>query len=604
MANDAGIGAISSILQLVNAQNQQTQAQDTRLQSAVFSDFEKDIDITFDNSRIDTVVSRMENYYNQNFNNMSPTMIETYEHLLEKSKFQKEDNSKFNVLYSQIDGQTQNMMNLLNSYNEADESLKPNIAKKMESNIVEFVKSKNSIFRKFGSRLTKPEYAPELTQLSSLDDIFRFGIKSATDDNYFSPEEYNVFSNAVLEGDMSFVNDYVTKETKYKQGVASTFLNRGLKKIEDINTLAKLPNLRKQAVEMQNNKLELWENVKNQPIYSYKNASGDEVSATWNDISSPTLLSLSQNNINQIAALSESLNKDNFQYNKITGNNIQDFATIDWDMPNVANVEPPVGTITGINLGNQNNTILDGTINQNVVETPTISLGDNEDIYGTTEASEEDLMPKASKEATEEDKIKFEYNNYRNNIEQQGGKVDLNYDEFKEVYLKSGQAKEEETPKIKKTPDEYAGYGLEMGEEVTKSQEKAYINKHNLQSSVIKNLINEDGSRLSFEQLSNMKPGEIESNFRKVINSKMYHTFKGTGATKGWMNSTLNTMILNISNYKKGKNKATSTESHIMKIYNRLMNNFMQNVQSLTRVGKTINTRGEFFSNSKKAIKK
>jgi len=604
MANDAGIGAISSILQLVNAQNQQTQAQDTRLQSAVFSDFEKDIDITFDNSRIDTVVSRMENYYNQNFNNMSPTMIETYEHLLEKSKFQKEDNSKFNVLYSQIDGQTQNMMNLLNSYNEADESLKPNIAKKMESNIVEFVKSKNSIFRKFGSRLTKPEYAPELTQLSSLDDIFRFGIKSATDDNYFSPEEYNVFSNAVLEGDMSFVDDYVTKETKYKQGVASTFLNRGLKKIEDINTLAKLPNLIKQAVNVSQNQTDTWEDIKNQIIYSYESG-GTKTDVTWNDLlASPKIQSLALNDEEQIAALSESLNKDNFQYNKITGNNIQDFATIDWDMPNVANVEPPVGTITGINLGNQNNTILDGTINQNVVETPTISLGDNEDIYGTTEASEEDLMPKASKEATEEDKIKFEYNNYRNNIEQQGGKVDLNYDEFKEVYLKSGQAKEEETPKIKKTPDEYAGYGLEMGEEVTKSQEKAYINKHNLQSSVIKNLINEDGSRLSFEQLSNMKPGEIESNFRKVINSKMYHTFKGTGATKGWMNSTLNTMILNISNYKKGKNKATSTESHIMKIYNRLMNNFMQNVQSLTRVGKTINTRGEFFSNSKKAIKK
>ena len=30
MANDAGIGAVSSILQLLNAQNQQTQAQDTR----------------------------------------------------------------------------------------------------------------------------------------------------------------------------------------------------------------------------------------------------------------------------------------------------------------------------------------------------------------------------------------------------------------------------------------------------------------------------------------------------------------------------------------------------------------------------------------------
>tara|TARA_R100000234_G_scaffold109795_2_gene81819 strand:- start:8828 stop:10303 length:1476 start_codon:yes stop_codon:yes gene_type:complete len=396
MANDAGIGAISSILQLLNAQNQQTQAQDTRLQSAVFSDFEKDIDMTFDNSRIDTIVSRMENYYNQNFNNMSPTMIETYEHLLEKSKFQKEDNSKFNVLYSQIDGQTQNMMNLLNSYNEVDESLKSSIAKKMESNIVEFVKSKNSIFRKFGSRLTRPEYAPELTQLSSLDDIFRFGIKAATDDNYFSPEEYNVFSNAVLEGDMSFIDDYVTKETKYKQGVASTFLDRGLKKIENINTLAELPNLRKQAVEIKENQANTWENIKNQIIYSYESG-GTKTDVTWNDLFSPTIQSLALNNEEQIEALSKSLNKDNFQYNKITGNNIQDFATIDWDIPSVANVEPPVGTITGINIGNKNKTILDGTINQNVVETPTISLGDDDDIYGTTEATEKDLMPKVKK---------------------------------------------------------------------------------------------------------------------------------------------------------------------------------------------------------------
>ena len=238
MADDAGLGTVGSILAILNAQNQQSQRQNTQVQSAVFSDFEKDMNMTFDNERIDTVVARMNNYYNQNFDNMSPTMIQTYEHLLEKSKFQKEDNSKFNTLYTQIDGQKQNMINLLNSYNESDESLKPNIAKKMEANIVEFVKSKNSIFRKFGSRLTRPEYAPELTQLSSLDDIFRFGIQAATDDNYFSPEEYNVFSNAVLEGDMSFVNDYVGKETKYKQGVASTFLDRGLKKIENINALA------------------------------------------------------------------------------------------------------------------------------------------------------------------------------------------------------------------------------------------------------------------------------------------------------------------------------------------------------------------------------
>ena len=583
MADDAGLGTVGSILAILNAQNQQSQRQNTQVQSAVFSDFEKDMNMTFDNERIDTVVARMNNYYNQNFDNMSPTMIQTYEHLLEKSKFQKEDNSKFNTLYTQIDGQKQNMINLLNSYNESDESLKPNIAKKMEANIVEFVKSKNSIFRKFGSRLTRPEYAPELTQLSSLDDIFRFGIQAATDDNYFSPEEYNVFSNAVLEGDMSFVNDYVGKETKYKQGVASTFLDRGLKKIENINALAELPNLRKQAIEMQNNDPELWENVKNQPIYEYTNASGDKVPATWNDILTPTLLSLAQNNTQQIEVLSESLNKDNFQYNKITGDNIQDFATIDWDMPNVANVEPPIGTITDINLGNQNNTILDDTISQNVVETPTISLGDDEDIYGTTEATEADLMPKATEQATQEDEIKFQYNDYRNNLEQQGKKVDLTYDEFKKSYLESGQAKETE---VEKTP-EYAGYELEDGKRVTKSQEKNYINKYKLQNSEIRSLINEDGSRLSFEQLSKLKPGQIESKFRKVLNSKMFYTWKDTGITKRKMNKLINAMINNIVN--KNKQKA-------MSIYDRIMNNFMQNVQSLHRSGKTIQTRGETFA--------
>ena len=46
MANDAGIGALSSILQLLNAQNQQTQAQDTNTQSMIFNDYSKPVSYT------------------------------------------------------------------------------------------------------------------------------------------------------------------------------------------------------------------------------------------------------------------------------------------------------------------------------------------------------------------------------------------------------------------------------------------------------------------------------------------------------------------------------------------------------------------------------
>ena len=54
MANgDAGIGTVSSLLAIFNAKNQATRRADARTQASIFEDYEKEIESTFDNERIE-----------------------------------------------------------------------------------------------------------------------------------------------------------------------------------------------------------------------------------------------------------------------------------------------------------------------------------------------------------------------------------------------------------------------------------------------------------------------------------------------------------------------------------------------------------------------
>ena len=230
----------------------------------------------------------------------------------------------------------------------------------------------------------------------------------------------------------------------------------------------------------------------------------------------------------------------------------------------------------------------------------------NEDIYGVSEATEEDLSmgispvekikeespmsksdpqvgslrykesklkreeyPKATEEISEEEKIKQEYNLYIADME----KPDMSYKEFKNSY------KEQE----KYDTMEYEYQGHDRGPDAKPfllKDEYDFVDKYKLQNIPhVGYFLSEDGTRLSINELSKKDPGLLRQRLNDVIKDKRFYRGIAYGQRAG-MRLRKDIGVINnlIKQYNLGKKKdigGYNIEERIMKYYNRIMDNFM-----------------------------
>lgn len=275
---------LSTIISLLNTLSNQAQRKKeirTSSQKSILSDFSDTIDSTFDNSMIDRELYRMENYVNTNQQGMTSGALEEYAYIKEKAKYAKEDNSLYNTLYAEVDTYSQKAIDLQNAYNDADETNKLQISKDLESNMTDYIKAKNGIFRKFGNRLTLPNYAQDTVKLEAIDDIFLFGVNSLKDDNYFDDEERNVFSNSIVQGNIKLVDDYIGKETNVRNTAAKFNLEQGVAEIKQMTTGIEFISKYNQAKYDKANNVEEYEKYKNDRAFVYEDASGTLLDYTY-----------------------------------------------------------------------------------------------------------------------------------------------------------------------------------------------------------------------------------------------------------------------------------------------------------------------------------
>ena len=205
------------------------------IQGDVFDDFTTKINSTFDNDLIRREVGRMESYVSANKEDMSDAMWDKYNYIKDRAFYNMEDNDYFNVYSAKIDSDAQEFNELMNSYNESEQEQKDAIIGELQTRVLDFVNNKNIMKRKFGTRLSKPEFHTEALKIAQYDELFQFGVASLTDDNYLSLDEQEAFFNSITQGDATPMQTYMTKEANHRSNMASINYQSGIQMVDSIN---------------------------------------------------------------------------------------------------------------------------------------------------------------------------------------------------------------------------------------------------------------------------------------------------------------------------------------------------------------------------------
>jgi len=237
MANFS-IEDLSNLINLTGSFSGDTSSarQDQRtVQKDIFDTYLTKINSTFDNELIQREIDRMESHVSQNQSDMSDAMWDKYNYIKDKSKYNMEDNNYFDVYSRQIDSQANEFNEIMNTYNDSSQEEKDAIVGDLQTRVLDFVSNKNIMKRKFGTRLSKPEYHTEALKLSEYDELFQYGVASLTDDQYLSKDEGAVFYKSIVAGDATHMRDYMIKETNHKVDSAKLNYQDGMTMIDQVN---------------------------------------------------------------------------------------------------------------------------------------------------------------------------------------------------------------------------------------------------------------------------------------------------------------------------------------------------------------------------------
>ena len=273
-----GIGGVSS----------STRQQQQAVQGDIFDNFLTKINNTFDNELIQRELGRIESYVTQNEGDMSDAMWDKYSYIKETATYNMEDNNYFNVYSEKIDSSAKEFWTLMDSYNEAVVEDKSDIIKNLQGRIIDFVNDKNIMKRKYGTRLSRPEYHTERLKLAQYDDVFQFGVASLIDDGELSRDEGTAFFNSIVAGEATPMQNYIIKETNHRNAMAQVSYNEGMDIIDGVNYWGELLDAQKTVLDVRG-RIDSFENILINREFNEQEALDYEKAQTeWNLIKGKT----------------------------------------------------------------------------------------------------------------------------------------------------------------------------------------------------------------------------------------------------------------------------------------------------------------------------
>ena len=528
--------ALAQLMQLAQFSQQRQEKKDAPFKSKL-SDFSENISSTFDNNMIDIEIRRLDNFVANNQDSMSDSLYDEVNYIKEQAKYAKQDNSMYESMNSELDTYTNFAIENQNRYNEASPEEKLQIAKDLEGNMTKFIKAKGNMIKKFGDRLIKPHYSQDLLKLQSLDDIYLFGINSLKDGNYFDDNEKNLFSNAIVQGDMKGIDRYITQESKIRTDAATINYKAGLTELQTMNDkVSLLSKINKAKYDKYHNTAE-YEAYKDGHAFRWTDPDdGSEKDYTYEELLEGDEL-ISKLEAQYPIDLIEHEKKFN-QYDKGYQKSTQGQSIKDWHDIDEMFIAP---------IQDDGNNI-ENLITENVSSDFSPVEPEVGSLQYKTQNLEEETTTK------EEPVIKED--------------------------IKSEEIKEEKPEELKGIAYEYQGYSKSSDEEpFFREDESEFVDTYKLQEvPSIGYFLSNDGNRLTIDEIVKKDANALKDNLNKVMKDKRF--FKGVayGQKSGWrLKKDIQSINNLIKSYNEGKRTmmGDSIEDKIMKIYNSIIDNFM-----------------------------
>lgn len=246
----ADLDSLISTLNTLSNQARQSENQRYSRDTSVFNDFNEQIAKSMTNDNLATIEGRVDRYINDYGHRMSDLGAENFTILKERIKNQREDNTKYEMVTSQLydvsdkntdllelyansdnmeaiswtEGEGENQIQY--SYNPEDENYqegkrnyKKYLANEVKKGFEEYMPLYETLGKDYANRISSDSQRNVASKLKNNVELFQFGLDSIDDDNIMSKSELRAYGSALMTGNMGYINEYRTREEQFRTTV-------------------------------------------------------------------------------------------------------------------------------------------------------------------------------------------------------------------------------------------------------------------------------------------------------------------------------------------------------------------------------------------------
>jgi len=257
---------LDSIISTLNTLSNQSQRREEKRYSrdaSIYDEFNSDLEKTYSNERLDVLEGRVNDYINKNSGQFNDLSVENFALLKDKIKFQREDNTAYQNGYQKLVDYGNNNFNIVNDFRniqeltpDADGMVEYNGEKQnkndllvkqksiLQNNTKDFLDVQSNFVTSFGGqngRLTNVSQRDKLATILGFDDIFKFGVQSVADE-YFDPQEFEAYSNALNYKDAKYIDEFNTIRNQQQSNIRNFHEKTALETFSTVNTNLKSIN--------------------------------------------------------------------------------------------------------------------------------------------------------------------------------------------------------------------------------------------------------------------------------------------------------------------------------------------------------------------------
>jgi hypothetical protein len=231
---------------------QESDEGETPVATDAMSSYSSYIFNSFKDDELNTHVNALDNWYNQNLDNLTSDDIERYDLIKRRAGEHQKRYRGFDINYNIMHDNMEEMKvllaggqdedgNIIKGYNELDEQGKALMAGIIKEKELQYIQNVENLRKEYGDLLTHPsgKFTTEFTAINSWDDIYQLGLVSIEDDVLDKDELYTL-SRSIEYGNLEEYNKYMGIKDQTKSDSRRLILQDAKPLIDEVNYKGKL----------------------------------------------------------------------------------------------------------------------------------------------------------------------------------------------------------------------------------------------------------------------------------------------------------------------------------------------------------------------------